>query len=71
MVAVLVLAVLLAAAPPPNENPPEVPEKGLEAGCCENENEADRPSVEPVDPAAGVDPNMALRECVCVRPGRR
>lgn len=57
-VAVFVVAALVVLlAPPPKEKPPEVPEKGLLAGGCENEKEADRPSVEPVE-AAGVEPNI-------------
>lgn len=64
-VIVLVLAVVFVVlfellALPPNEKPPEVPEKGLLAGGWEKENDADRPSVEPVD-AAGVEPNMVVK----------
>lgn len=53
-----VLADALDVAPPPNEKPPDAPENGLLAGGCEKENDADRPSVDPVDGAAGVDPNI-------------
>lgn len=52
--------VLLVLVAPPNEKPPDVPAKGLLAGGCENEKDADRPSVDPVE-AAGVEPNMGDR----------
>lgn len=55
---VVAFEVVLLAASPTKEKPPEVPEKGLLAGGCEKEKDADRPRVEPVD-AAGVEPNMA------------
>lgn len=61
------VAVLVFVAPPPKEKPPDVPEKGLLAGGCEKENEADRPSVEPVAGAEGVEPNI-LQKALSVLP---